>query len=682
MPKSSAVKSIPAFMVGFILRGQTRNDVVERYTLDAGIGIDVWEAFAANVDAKPRVLVSPTQGVTGMKLASVVHGSIKTWHRSPHSTPATQVRPGVSPMDNYVAVTLGWDELLRAVLPLTEWWSKNQFPLLQRNSPALQVHLRDAFTARFSGGDLSRRPAPRQSAIGEPSLHRRYIDIAPVAALIGTIEANRTTKSKKWTLPKHESDVADWIVLNSNELASATCRLLASEMPPVDPAVAMASASSRMTFSEYMKLEAQPALISRVFMDRKASLADSGAVRTIKSDAAARLFDVSCSSLTWALIDSGIAANHPAFFDHMAKDAKGNKLANPPSRVKDAFDFTRLDLIRNYDLTSNPANSPERLGDIEETIDKIVRTPGLADTPELRRIARKNLELIAVGLDNGLAPDWALIEPLIRVGLSDGDELVSDHGTHVAGVLGADWRSEDGSPFLQGVCPDIRLLDMRVISDVSEESTESAVLSALEYIRYLNQKAAIQELVVAGVNVSLSVPYDPKMYGCGATPVCSACDKLSDSGVVVVAAAGNRGWNAQEMGFSNYSFCSITDPGNAHKVITVGSTHGVKPHLYGVSYFSSRGPTGDGRLKPDLVAPGEKINGPVRGNANDERDGTSFAAPFVSGAAAMLISRHKELLGDPERVKEILCSTATDLGRERYFQGHGLVDVLRALQSV
>ena len=59
-----------------------------------------------------------------------------------------------------------------------------------------------------------------------------------------------------------------------------------------------------------------------------------------------------------------------------------------------------------------------------------------------------------------------------------------------------------------------------------------------------------------------------------------------------------------------------------------------------------------------------------------------MAAPHVSGAAALLMARHRELIGQPKRVKEILCSTATDLGRERYFQGHGMLDVLRAIQSV
>jgi hypothetical protein len=59
-----------------------------------------------------------------------------------------------------------------------------------------------------------------------------------------------------------------------------------------------------------------------------------------------------------------------------------------------------------------------------------------------------------------------------------------------------------------------------------------------------------------------------------------------------------------------------------------------------------------------------------------------MAAPHVSGAAAMLLARYDELVGRPRRVKTILCETATDLGRERSFQGHGMLDVLRALQSI
>jgi serine protease AprX len=265
--------------------------------------------------------------------------------------------------------------------------------------------------------------------------------------------------------------------------------------------------------------------------------------------------------------------------------------------------------------------------------------------------------------------------------------LVSDHGTHVAGILAADWRGPVGPDgrrpvLLNGVCRDLSLYDLRVVHPVSRKSTEFAIVAALEFVQFVNARSAGEGPGVHGVNISLSIPHDVRNYACGGTPICVACDRVVNSGVVVVAAAGNRGWNEQEVGYGNFVFSSITDPGNAREVITVGSTHRLKPHTFGVSYFSSRGPTGDGRVKPDLVAPGEQIRGPVRGDAEDELDGTSMAAPFVSGAAAMLMARHRELVGDAKRVKQILCDSATDLGRERYFQGHGLLDVLRALQAV
>jgi subtilisin family serine protease len=117
------------------------------------------------------------------------------------------------------------------------------------------------------------------------------------------------------------------------------------------------------------------------------------------------------------------------------------------------------------------------------------------------------------------------------------------------------------------------------------------------------------------------------------------------------------------------------------------------PHIYGVSYFSSKGPTGDGRLKPDLVAPGEKIISCATGHLKSEgapgiecdyveTSGTSMAAPHVSGAIAAFLSVRTEFIGKAERVKEIFVDTATDLRRDRYFQGTGLIDLMRAIQSV
>ena len=65
-----------------------------------------------------------------------------------------------------------------------------------------------------------------------------------------------------------------------------------------------------------------------------------------------------------------------------------------------------------------------------------------------------------------------------------------------------------------------------------------------------------------------------------------------------------------------------------------------------------------------------------------EDSGTSMAAPHVSGAIAAFLSIRREFIGRPLEVKRIFTSTASPLGRERYFEGHGLVDLIRAIQSV
>jgi serine protease AprX len=260
----------------------------------------------------------------------------------------------------------------------------------------------------------------------------------------------------------------------------------------------------------------------------------------------------------------------------------------------------------------------------------------------------------------------------------------TDHGTHVAGILAADLPEDpDSGRELYGMCPQLTLYDLRVF-DAAGRGDEFAILCALEFVGWLNRDRA--NPVVHGVNLSLALAHDVDSFACGQTPICEACDHLVGAGTVVVAAAGNTGFEGsgpetQSMG-KGYRAISITDPGNADHVITVGSTHRRDPHLYGVSYFSARGPTGDGRRKPDLLAPGEKITSTIRGGRSQRMDGTSMAAPHVAGAAALLMARYPELIGRPLRIKEILMQTTTDLKREPSFQGAGLLDVLRALQSV
>ena len=103
------------------------------------------------------------------------------------------------------------------------------------------------------------------------------------------------------------------------------------------------------------------------------------------------------------------------------------------------------------------------------------------------------------------------------------------------------------------------------------QDTEFAIIAALQYIRYLNARR--QSITIHGANLSLSIPHDVRNYACGRTPVCDECERLVDSGVVVVAAAGNFGYQSfttKEGAYEGYAAFSVTDPGNADGVITVG----------------------------------------------------------------------------------------------------------------
>ncbi len=292
------------------------------------------------------------------------------------------------------------------------------------------------------------------------------------------------------------------------------------------------------------------------------------------------------------------------------------------------------------------------------------------------------------------------------------------HGTHVAGIIGGYagtpedpvrtaryMRDEQGDikqnfqalDSISGIAPQCKLVSYKVLNDQGTGPT-SDILAALDAIQKINDYG--RRLVIHGVNLSLGYDFDPEWFACGQSPLCVEVDRMVRSGVVVVVAAGNSGYAYGTDVLAGRAIAAgrmltVNDPGNADLAITVGSTHRDMPHVYGVSYFSSKGPTGDGRAKPDVVAPGERILSAATGNmrkeaAGDSRhhieyvesSGTSMAAPHVSGVIAAFLSIRREYIGRPDVVKNIFTSTATDLGRVPNFQGHGLVDVMRAIQSV
>jgi hypothetical protein len=267
------------------------------------------------------------------------------------------------------------------------------------------------------------------------------------------------------------------------------------------------------------------------------------------------------------------------------------------------------------------------------------------------------------------------------------------HGTHVAGIIAGQCAAPlPGAPAaaslqFAGMAPLARLYGLKVLDD-DGNGRDSWIIKGVQQVAELNERAG--ELVVHGVNLSLGGYFDAESYGCGFTPLCNELRRLWRQGVVVVIAAGNDGlaWLMQGDGeaYPLNLDLSIGDPANLEESLAVGSVHKSSPHSYGISYFSSRGPTADGRYKPDLVAPGEKILSAHHGFAIDEPDtwmvemsGTSMAAAHVSGLLAGFLSARREFIGAPDRVKQLVLAQCLDLQRDRYMQGSGLPSLMRML---
>lgn len=229
------------------------------------------------------------------------------------------------------------------------------------------------------------------------------------------------------------------------------------------------------------------------------------------------------------------------------------------------------------------------------------------------------------------------------------------HGTHVCGIVAGNGAASQGK--YVGVAPEATLLVAKVLRSDGTGMT-SDVMAGIEWA--VNQKAKV-------INLSLgsSGPCD------GSDALSATCDAAWDLGVVVCVAAGNEGPRAGTVG----------SPGCARKVITVGATDDYDA----VAAFSSRGPTLDGRSKPDICFPGVHIISARANNASmgnivnqyyTEASGTSMATPHCSGAVALLLQAKPQLT--PDQIKGLLMQTARNLGLDANTQGAGRADIARA----
>ncbi len=218
-----------------------------------------------------------------------------------------------------------------------------------------------------------------------------------------------------------------------------------------------------------------------------------------------------------------------------------------------------------------------------------------------------------------------------------------------------------------GVAPSANLIFLQNLSGGVPDTIAS--LNAMEWCIANKTKYNIRV-----VNMSFGLGSIPN----GNSPETKLADKMVDAGIVVVVSAGNAGPGSGTIG----------TPGDAKNAITVGAVQDrttigawqfskASPSM---AVFSSRGPTSDGRAKPDVVAPGVSVIVARFGSDTqyEYTNGTSYSSPYTAGACALIIQRHPNW--HPVHVKQALIATASPVsGAGQYDQGAGLINIYRAI---
>jgi serine protease AprX len=290
-------------------------------------------------------------------------------------------------------------------------------------------------------------------------------------------------------------------------------------------------------------------------------------------------------------------------------------------------------------------------------------------------------------IDSGVAPVPELKPRIVAsVDFTDGKGAGRDehgHGTHVAGIIAA----SGGNPHddTRGVAPGAHIISLKVL-DAQGRGLVGNVIAAIDWAIQNRERFNIRVM-----NLSLG---GPVLQSWRLDPLCQAVERAYRAGISVVASAGNFGRRADGTPLRS----GVTVPGNSPFAITVGAanTKGTAiPSDDSVAAFSSRGLTHiDRTLKPDLVAPGNKIRGLAvpgttlwkkypelvtqhQGAQRIYLSGTSMAAAAVSGAAAVLLQHGP--LSTPLALRFALQVGASSIPGGLAHAGAGSVNLARSV---
>ena len=276
----------------------------------------------------------------------------------------------------------------------------------------------------------------------------------------------------------------------------------------------------------------------------------------------------------------------------------------------------------------------------------------------------------------------------IELGVGHEDYNNDDHGTHVAGIAAA---NDVPGEQMHGVAPAAQIYVMKVFGENGNASTAA-------------QLAAVEDAMLLGADVINMSLGSKSGFSSEGEYIDEIFARVAETGTILAIASGNDGtsgdgnnWN---MGLSlaeNPDNGTVGSPGTYVNALTVANADctGEEDTVY---FSSSRGPSPNLSLEPDIIAPGTSIystrdpKSTYDGSMYGEMTGTSMATPYVAGVAALMTQQMKETsngMSAADRfslINGLLMSTAEPITYEDIYwsprsQGAGLVSLEKALET-
>jgi serine protease AprX len=293
-----------------------------RFTQDSPILPDVWLTFALSPDEQHDVLITPHLNARAGQIALELRAAVNRSRETRPDAPITSVQ--IAHMPGIIAARLYFDELIRFVLPRTPWWRTKTWkiktalrdsPKKTRGSGRRKVQPLFPLTGddrRAVARHIPQTAVPR-AALGSITRHDEVpLDFVVVAAVSGTIRLARAGGSND---PSTDTE--------SLALVDAFASLF-DDWPSPDDDYELSANPTGAEPDPHAELVLLRRSIWRVSNNRPTEAAITKSTLAVKADAARRLFNVSCQNIEWAVIDSGIDATHPAFYDwSVVPDATG-----------------------------------------------------------------------------------------------------------------------------------------------------------------------------------------------------------------------------------------------------------------------------------------------------------------------------------------------------------------------